>query len=283
MKRRAKASGFIERTLLDIASVVQRTVSLDAVAARRGFLQACDPRVKLASFAVLLAAVLVSRGFAGLSALYAATLVLALVSSVSLPSFLKRTLPFIPLFSLLVVAPAIFGFVTPGEPVARFSVFGFDIDITRQGLLSAGIILLRVLVSVSLSVLLVLTTRRHALLKALRVFRVPEVFVMTMGMTYRYIYLLLEVARDSFTALKSRVGCVSSSVDGQKVVGLNMGALWMRSWRLQGQVYDAMVSRGYAGAAETLDDFRLRALDAVLPASSAVFLAVILWLNASIR
>jgi cobalt/nickel transport system permease protein len=215
MKRRGKTSGFVERTLLDIASVVQRAVSFDAVAARRGFLQSCDPRVKLASLVVLLVAALVSRVFAGLVALYAATLVLVCVSSVGLRSFLKRTLPFIPLFSLLVVAPAIFGFVTPGEPVVRFAVFGVTVDITRQGLLSAGILLLRILVSVSLSVLLVLTTKRHALLKALRVFRVPQVFVMTMGMTYRYIYLLLDIVHDSFTAMKSRVGYVSSSVEGQ--------------------------------------------------------------------
>jgi energy-coupling factor transporter transmembrane protein EcfT len=40
------------------------------------------------------------------------------------------------------------------------------------------------------AVLLILTTRWAVPLKALRVLRVPQGFVLILGMTYRYIYVL---------------------------------------------------------------------------------------------
>jgi len=278
-----KTSGFFERTLEDIVSLLIESVSRDEIARGKGFLQGCDPRFKLMSVALLLASALVSKNSEGLCAIYLVVIVLTLLSSVRLSFFLKRTLFFIPIFSLFIVFPAIFNFVTPGEPVVSFTLFGIGSSITRQGLGSAGILLLRVLDSVSLAVLLVLTTQQHIILKVLRVFRVPQLFIMTIGMTWRYIYLLLDIVQNTFLAIRSRVGYVTSSKTGRRVIGANLGTLWLKSWRLQNQVYDAMISRGYTGEPRVLDEFGAHAVDFILLAISTIIFTGTLCLNRYIR
>ena len=59
-------------------------------------------------------------------------------------------------------------------------------------------------VSVSLAVLLVLTTPWADLLKSLQAMRVPQVFVLVLSMTYRYIFLFLHTLNGMFEARKSR-------------------------------------------------------------------------------
>jgi cobalt/nickel transport system permease protein len=232
---------------------------------------------------LLLIAVLMSKSVAELSIMYCAVLILVGISSLGLLFFLERTLLFVPIFSLFIVVPAIFNVVTPGEPLVSFKLFAWTLSITRQGVDSAIIFFMRVLDSVSIAVLLVLTTRQHVLLKTLRIFRVPQLFVMTMGMTYRYIFLFLDIIQKMFVAIKSRVGFISSAKEGRRVVTSNMAGLWLRSYRLQSQVYDAMVSRGYSGEAYVLDEFKVKAGDYVFSALAFCALIGTLWLNRYFR
>ena len=278
-----KADGFIERSILNAVGFIQATVSNDETAARHGFLQGRDPRFKSLGIVVLVCCVLVSKSVIALSGFYLTGIILALVSSISLGFFLKRTLLFVPLFSFFIVVPAIFSNISPGEPVFSFTVFSNHVSITRQGLGAALIFFMRVLASVSFAVLLVLTTRHHVLLKVLRIFKVPQVFVMTMGMCYRYIYLFLDTVQKTFLAIKSRVGFVSSTKAGQKITAMNMAGLWLKSYRMQTQVYDAMLSRGYSGEPKVLEEFKAGTIDGVLLTISLLTLAGTLWLNRFFR
>jgi cobalt/nickel transport system permease protein len=278
-----KTGRFIERTIEGTVSLLKETVSVELVAAKTGFLQRRDPRFKCLAAALLLITVLISKSIAGLSVVYCAVLVLAGISSIGLLFFLERTLLFVPIFSFFIVVPAIFNVVTPGEPLLSFKLFSWSLSITRPGVDSAVIFFMRVLDSVSIGVLLVLTTRQHVLLKTLRIFRVPQLFVMTMGMSYRYIFLFLDIIQKMFIAIKSRVGFVSSTKEGRRVVTSNMAGLWLRSYRLQSQVYDAMVSRGYSGEAQVLDDFRAGIADYLFTAGAVCALIGTVWLNLYFR
>jgi cobalt/nickel transport system permease protein len=278
-----KAGGFIERTIIGTVSLLRETVSTEQMAGKNGFLQRRDPRFKCLSSALLLITVLMSKSVIELFVMYCAVLILVGVSSIGLLFFLERTLLFVPIFSFFIVVPAIFNIVTPGEPLVSFKLFTWALSITRQGVDSAVIFFMRVLDSVSIAVLLVLTTRQHVLLKTLRIFRVPQLFVMTMGMSYRYIFLFLDIIQKMFIAIKSRVGFVSSAKQGRRVVTSNMAGLWLRSYRLQSQVYDAMVSRGYSGEAYVLDEFKAKAGDYIFFAFALCALIGTVWLNMFFR
>ena len=76
--------------------------------------------------------------------------------------------------------------------------------ITSQGLTTAGLIVMRVAMSVSIVVLITLTTPWTKLLAALRALFVPKIFILIIGMAYRYIFLLLNSVTDMYTARKAR-------------------------------------------------------------------------------
>ncbi len=256
-----KASNFIERSLMGAFSFLKEAIFSEECALKKGFLQARDPRIKFLSILLFLLAVLFSRSIYFLIGMYAFCLVLAILSSIQLGFFLKRTWIFIPLFSFFIALPALFNIFTPGEPIVNFRIFAFSLSITRQGVASASFFFMRVLTSVSLCILLVLTTRHYILLKVLRVFKVPQVFVMTLGMCYRYVYLFIEIIQNTYLAIKSRVGHISSVKTGQGITAWNIASLWQRSYQLNGDVYKAMLSKGYRGEPVVLNDFKAKTID----------------------
>src|SRR5512142_2159135 len=107
------------------------------------------------------------------------------------------TLPF---FTAVTILPALLR-----APEAAMLRLPLGLVITRTGLTTVLLLLLRVSTSVSLTLLLILTTPWNTVLTALGVLRVPDVFILILGMTYRYIYLLLHTANDMFLSRKSRV------------------------------------------------------------------------------
>ncbi|MEW6076119.1 MAG: cobalt ECF transporter T component CbiQ [Candidatus Omnitrophota bacterium] len=252
----ARVNNFIERSLRGVLSFLKESIFADEFAARQGFLQALEPHIKALSMIFFIAIVIFAKSIAVIACLYLQCLLLALFSKIRLGFFLKRTWIFMPLFALFIAMPAMFSVFTPGESLFRFKVAGFAFSITRQGIASASLFVSRVITSVSYAVLLSLTTKHFVLLKALRVFRVPQVFVMVIGMCYRYLYLFMEVIENTYVAIKSRVGVIIRYRHGQHIVAWNIAQLWQRSYQLNEDVYNAMLSRGYSGEPVILNEFR---------------------------
>jgi cobalt/nickel transport system permease protein len=199
---------------------------------------------------------------------YAGTVALAVASGLPLGFFIKRVWLFIPIFTGIVVLPATLSVVTPGDIVLPLWHWnGHQHGITEQGLHGAGIIVARVATSISLVVLLTLTTPWVRLLAALRALGVPKIFVLTIGMAYRYLFLLLDAVDDMYTARKSRTLTGEAGKgevkEGRRFVAAGAGALFGKAHQLSEEVHQAMVARGYTGNARTLTAFRFAAADAV--------------------
>ena len=274
-----KSSGFLEHTLPGAATLLEKPWSTTRSPSASAFCSSAIPRIKLASLLALILAAVAARNIMPICALYGVCLVLAFVSSIGPLYFIKRTFLFIPLFALFIAAPALLNTVTPGRTITAVRIAGWSIGITREGVATASLFFMRILALSSLAVLIVLTTRRHVLLRTLRMFGVPRIFVMTLGMCYRYILLFLDLMLDTLTAIRSRVGFIAGGRTARTVAALNMAGLWLRSYRLHAQVYDAMVSRGYTGEAVSGHRFRLGPADFLLAAFSLSLLIGTLWLN----
>jgi len=260
---RRRRAGMVERTLAGTTALVRQAMFSDDIAAKRGVLQAVDPRVKLVSCVVLLGAAALVRNIAVLVAMYCGALLLAMLSGLTLRFFVTRVWLFIPLFTGLVVAPAAFSFVTPGRIVLSAGTwFGHDVGLTAPGLIAAGLIVSRVAVSVSLVVLLTLTTRWDRLLGALRALLVPRIFVLVLAIAYRYVFLLLDSVTDMYTARRARtVHRDADGVRGRAFVAATAGALFGKAHALSEEVHQAMLSRGYTGDPSTMRATRIRAVD----------------------
>lgn len=253
-----KSNNFIERSIVGALTFLKDSIFAEEYALKSGLLQSLDPRVKIISFLLLILQALLTGSTAVLLFLYAFCLFLVLVSKINLGFFLKRTWIFIPLFSLFIALPAIF---SPGQALLTWHILGVKLMITRQGLDGGVIFVMRVVTCVSFAVLLNLTTQHFALLKALRIFKIPEIFIMILGMCYRYIYLFAGIIQNTYLAIKSRVGFGVQYQKGQDIVAWNIATLWERSVGLNEEVYKAMLSRGYQGEALAWNDFKIRTRD----------------------
>jgi cobalt/nickel transport system permease protein len=273
-----KKGSFLEKTLTGTSNVMRQAMFSEDVATQEGFLQRIDARVKIVTLVALLIVTALLRSVPALIAMYGLTLVLAVTSALPLGFFVKRVWLFIPIFTGIVVIPAMFSFVTPGHIVVPlWDWHGHTVGLTAQGLRGAALIVTRVATSISLVVLLTLTTPWAKLLAALRALAVPKVFVLVIGMAYRYVFLLLNAVTDLFVARKARtVGNERDHRTGAHFVSSAAGALFGKSHALSEEVHQAMTSRGYRGDARTLSGFHIGLLDLAFIAGALVVTVVAL-------
>ena len=138
--------------------------------------------------------------------------------------------------------------------------------------------MLRVETAATLCVLLVLTTPWNHVLKALRVLHVPAVMVTILGMTYRYLFLVLQSAHDMFESRRSRMVGELTGRERRRVAASSAGVLMSKTFDLSNDVYLAMQSRGYRGEVDLLDDFRIGRLDwTMLAGFTLVSIAAFWW------
>ncbi len=256
LKRSNKRSDILEHTLHGITETLEQALFAEEISARAGLFQSLDARVKVISMLALLIGVGLSHSLLVLLAIYFLVLIFAWTSAIPADFLIKRVWLALPFFTGLVVLPALF--ITPGPALLHLP---FGLTITQTGLTTAAFLLLRVSTSVSLTLLLILTTPWNTVLSALGVLRVPDVFILILGMTYRYIYLLLHTANDMFLSRKSRmVGRLNTS-ENQKMLAAVSATLLDKSLNLSSEVYLAMQSRGYRGNIVTLKPFRMQSKD----------------------
>jgi cobalt/nickel transport system permease protein len=272
---RRHRKSFVERTLVGISDAMERALYAEELAAINGALQRLDPRVKVVGLLALIVAVALARNILVILALFGVALLLALLSHVPLRTLAARVWLGALLFTGTLALPAIF--ITPGEIVYRLPLLGWPI--TAQGLGGATYLISRVETAATFSLLLILCTPWIHVLKALRVLRVPVVFVVILGMTYRYIFLMLQTARDMFESRQSRMVGALDSADRRRLASASVGVLLSKTFQLSNEVYMAMLSRGFRGEVHTLDEFQMQPRDWAWLAGFAGVSALAVWLG----
>ena len=265
--------GFVEHTIEGLYQAIERTVEAEASARRGGLLQPLDPRVKVAGLlALILASVLAARLARNRRHLRRRRPAGRAIAHPAAPGCRARV-DGRAFFTGAVALPALF--LTPGPPLYRIPILGWAI--TAPGATSAAFLILRAETASTLALLLVLTTPWAHVLKALRIFRVPVVFVVMLGMTSRYILLLVETAHEMFESRQSRTVGKLTSADRRRMAVASAGVLLGRTLQLGGDVYLAMQARAFRGEVYLLDDFRMTAADWLALATFAALASTAVW------
>ncbi|MGH9325868.1 MAG: cobalt ECF transporter T component CbiQ [Terriglobia bacterium] len=260
MSKMRRGHGFVERTITALAEATEHAFYAEDRSRAHGLLQSLDPRVKVPSILVLIVAVAAARKLWVIVGLFAVAVLIAALSRVPVQVLLKRVWIAVLLFTGAIALPALF--VTPGRALYHLPVSGWPI--TAQGLTSAGFLITRVETAATFSALLILCTPWSQVLKALRVLRVPVVVVVILGMTCRYLFLLLETARDMFESRQSRMVGELSGAERRRLASGSVGVLISKSLQLSSDVFLAMQARGFRGEVYLLTEFQTRPLDWVM-------------------
>ncbi len=258
-KKEKESLGWVEHTIAGIAGSIERAIFTEENARKPGWLQGVDPRAKLGMFLALILAASLSRSLIILAALYVVTLGTARVSQVPFDFFVKRVWLGIPFFAGIVIIPSIF---IAGAPyLFQIPLGPIHLGVSIPGLSSAVVFVARVGVCVSLAVLLVLTTPWADLLKSLQTVYVPQVFILLLSMTYRYIFLFLHIANGMFEARKSRTVGRTPGHEQRRWISGSMGYLMNRSFKMSNDVYAAMSARGFSGEIRSYSAYHMTMTD----------------------
>ena len=272
---RVRRKSFVEKTMRSLLEAMQHSLFAEDMAAAAGLLQRFHPSVKLIGIAALIIAAIAVRRIPVLAVIFMAAVLLAVLSQVPVKVLATRVWLAVAVFTGAIALPAIF--LTPGQIVYRLPLLEWPV--THQGLRAAAFLILRAETAATLSVLLILTTLWTHLLAALRSVRLPAVVVAIFGMTYRYMFLFLQIARDMFESRESRLVGVLAPSDRRRLVAASAGVLLGKSLQLSGEVHMAMIARGFRGQIRLLDERKMGWTNWLRAAGFVAFAAVAVWLG----
>ena len=273
--RRARRGGrsLARKTANAVAGAVSDVVRNEDLAARRGLLQALDPRIKLLTLVLFAVTATLVHSIWMLLALIAVTIALAASSRVAVASFERKVWPTAGLFALVIALPSALAVFTPGTVALRLGPLTF----TEPGLLGVATLVTRVVAAAGFALLVVWTMRWSDLLRALTALRVPDVVVATLAMTQKQILALLTVVEQIHLARESRtLGRVSAGADRDWVTE-RMAFVARTSMKKAEDVHDAMLSRGFTGAMPSLVRPRMDGVDWVWVLASVTLCALVLF------
>jgi cobalt/nickel transport system permease protein len=249
--------GFLERSINSLLAVTEHALSAEGLASASGLLQGLDPRVKVVGLLSLVVAVVLARKLEVIAALFVIGLAMALSSGVGLRYLAVRIWAGALVFIGVIAIPSIF--IVPGKALWRLPYLNWTI--TEQGLTSAAFLVTRVETAVTLSTLLILCTPWTHVMKALRTLGVPALFVVILGMTYRFVFVLLKTASDMLESRRSRIVGALNGEEQRRLAAATVGVLLSKSLQFSGEIYLAMLSRGFSGEVYLLDEFKMNSKD----------------------
>jgi cobalt ECF transporter T component CbiQ len=265
--------GFIEGSVESLRGALEHAEHCANLAEEAGLLQMLDPRVKLCGLLPLILAAVCSQRMLVTLVIWLGATLLGARSGIKPQTMAVRTWLGVLIFTGAIGLPAVF--LVPGRTIWTLPVLGWHVK--AQGCMAALRLVTRAETAATLVVLLVFTTPWPHVLKALRILRAPAVLVVILGMTYRYIFVLLELADNLFEARRSRVIRPMNGAAQRRMAGATAGVLLDKSLRYSEEVYMAMQSRGFRGEAYTTHDFRMRRADWIAGALFAVAIALAFW------
>jgi cobalt ECF transporter T component CbiQ len=253
-----KRLSFIDKTIKNAASFVSITFLQWQSAKKDGYFQSLDSRVKV--IFLLLSIIFVSLAASLPIQLIVAFIVLVLIlfSKLNILHIYKRVLTVGIVFGLLIFIPASLNIFTKGEnafTVIRFShqhqwwIYSLprEIAVTHEGIQTVLRLTLKVINSVSIVLLVISTTTFERIVKALSFLRIPDIFLLTLTLTYKFIFILSNTIIDTYHAIKMRWWSQGSVKGAEEIVAGRIGFLFRKSWERYELVYLSMIARGFNG------------------------------------
>lgn len=143
--------------------------------------------------------------------------------------------------------------------VPLFTVIMLVPSMLMGNIINSILLLLKVIGTVVSVNLLSYTTKWHDITKALKLFFIPDIFILVFDITIKYIYILGEFSLEMFYALKLRsVGRNNSKYSSLSKI---MGNLFLKSKEMGDEMYSAMECRGFTGEYKSYSKFKFNFKD----------------------
>lgn len=265
---------FLEKGMHHLADIIKSGYIQWETSVMQGMIQRIDARIKI--LFLLLYIVIVSLKKEILPELYMGCFVfiLVLLSRLNVYHFYRKVMVLGFLFGFLIALPSSLNFITGGEMMLPlfhlskdYSFRGYhipaEIGITREGFNGVIMLTLRVVNSLSLSFLVLHTTPFTEMIKALKIMKVPDSFLMIITLAYKYIFIFARTVEDMHLAKKSKlVRQINNSEAGKWAAG-RIGFIFNRTRLRCEEIFKAMLGRGFSDEIKLTKTRKLDACDMV--------------------
>jgi cobalt/nickel transport system permease protein len=263
---------FLDRTISNSAKSLKIMYLQAESAGRNSHLCNLNPVTKVISFIYLIVIISFVSSVLSQFLISCFIFILYLFSSISIIKVYKKVFLLAFLFGFLVSAPAAFNVITPGETLINIITFAkphdfwiyyipSEIGITIQGCKIVTLLFLRVFNSISLALLLAYSTSFPRMLKAFRIFFIPNTLLMVVSLAYKFIFILCRTIEETYLALKSRLIRNIESQTVRRIVAGRIFFIYEKAHLNYEQTYSAMISRGYEGKIILVGENKLIAKD----------------------
>jgi energy-coupling factor transporter transmembrane protein EcfT len=278
---------FLERGMDHLAGVIRNGYAQWECSSQNGFFQRIDARVKVLFLLFFILIVSLKRDVLPETCICFFVFVLTLFSRLSILKVYRRVLLLGFVFGFLVALPSAFNVITRGEiilPIVRlpksynFWIYHIpaDIGLTREGIDGVAMLTLRVINSLSLSFLVLYTTPFHEVIRALKLLKVPDSFLIIMTLCYKYIFIFSKTVEDMHLAKKSRVVRELNHAEAREWIAGRMAFIFRKSRLKCEEVFKAMIGRGFSDSIKFYGFGKMRMADWF--AAIFLFFAAILFL-----
>lgn len=213
-----------------------------------------DPRAKIITFTTLIFSFVFIENIS--LAILAILFSIILVSLSKLPpEFVYRHLkyPVLFLFSIFFVM----AFTIKGNDILNLPL----VDLTFDGVYLGSLIFFRGVAALLLAFLIFSTSRFDAIIKAIYMMKLPNVFVQMIAFSYRYIFVIIDEFQNMKKALSSKGFVFGLNQYSLSLIGNMIGGLLIRSYERGDRVHSSMVSKGYGGAQQLFFEYNMKLKD----------------------
>lgn len=263
---------FLERGIDHLAGVIRNGYAQWEFSSQKGFFQGIDARVKVLFLLFFILIVSLKREVLPETCICFFVFVLTLLSRLNILRVYKRVLFLGLVFGFLIALPSAFNVITKGEtilPVAKlpkpyaFWIYHLppDIGITREGIYTVAMLTVRVINSLSLSFLVLYTTPFHEIIRALKVLKAPDSFLIIITLCYKYILIFSKTVEEMHLAKKNRIVRELSHAEARQWIAGRMAFIFRKGRLRCEDVFKAMMARGFSDSIKFYGFRKMRMAD----------------------
>lgn len=277
--KRGHLSSFIDRGIGRLAEAI-KAIHIEPSA--RGLLGRLDARVKILFLICFIVLISLKQDIGSEAGILFFVLCLALASGIKFLPYAGHVLSLGVAFGFLLPLPAALNVFTRGEvllPLVRLSrpydfwIYHIPpvIGITREGMGAVTLLTLRVMGSVSISLLILYTTPFPEIIRALKLLRVPDAALFILSLAAKYTLIFLKTLGDMHLAMRSRLsGPIGRETAGGWIAD-RASVLFRKSLARSEKIHKSMEARGFRGEIVISKSGKLTRLDLL---AAAFFLII---------
>jgi len=256
IKKPINRYGFLNKTIKKAATVIINVSSINYTFNKKGILQNIDARIKL--ICLISGIVLISLNH---NILYQFTVLLFNLffifnSNINPIKILKKAIIPAIFFGLIVTLPSSLNVFIEGKPLLllfdlkeehKFLIYNIpkEIYVTREGILYVLKITLKILNSVTLTFLIILTTGFDNIIKAMSFYKIPPIINLTIILSFQFIIVLSKTLLSAYQAIKLRWFSRMNPEEINKIISGRIGYIFRKAFMKYEKVYNSMILRGF--------------------------------------